>query len=115
MMDASKGPPSRKGKDVPPETPVKAKFLLGRVMATNGVAAEMSDDPAFKAFVMKSVARHSMADWGELDAHDKKVNSDGLKHGERLMSSYTFRVSTKLWVITEWDRSVTTCLFPDEY
>lgn len=46
---------------------------------------------------------------------DKRVNEDALRHGQRLLSAYHTRLSDKLWVITEWDRSVTTLLLPEEY
>jgi len=37
-----------------------------------------------------------------------------LENGSRLFSAYQTRTDEKLWVITEWDRSVTT-LLPAEY
>ena len=33
----------------------------------------------------------------------------------RLFSSYQVAPSLQLWIITEWDRSVTTLLLPSEY
>jgi len=38
-----------------------------------------------------------------------------LKSGDRLFSSYQVTPDLKLWIITEWDRSVTTLLLPSEY
>ena len=39
-----------------------------------------------------------------------------LRSGEdRLFSSYQVTPDLKLWIITEWDRSVTTLLLPSEY
>jgi hypothetical protein len=39
-----------------------------------------------------------------------------LKSGaDRLFSSYQITPDLKLWIITEWDRSVTTLLLPSEY
>ena len=44
------------------------------------------------------------------------VIQDALKSGEdRLFSSYQVAPGLKLWIITEWDRSVTTLLLPSEY
>ena len=37
------------------------------------------------------------------------------KEGFRILSAYNFETGVKVWVITEWDRSVTTILLPDEY
>jgi hypothetical protein len=39
-----------------------------------------------------------------------------LKEGTRLLSAYMLRDGmTKIWIITEADRSATTILLPDEY
>jgi hypothetical protein len=48
--------------------------------------------------------------------HDKRQNDAALKSGEdRLFSSYQVAPGLQLWIITEWDRSVTTLLLPSEY
>jgi hypothetical protein len=44
-----------------------------------------------------------------------KANAEALKEGTRLLSAYHLRDGVKIWVITEWDRSVTTALLPEEY
>jgi hypothetical protein len=59
--------------------------------------------------------RHKHGDWGELDPEDVQTNEYALRHEQRLLSAYRTRRQEKLWVITEWDRSVTTLLLPDEY
>jgi hypothetical protein len=46
---------------------------------------------------------------------DMKANAEALKEGTRLLSAYHLRDGVKIWVITEWDRSVTTALLPEEY
>jgi hypothetical protein len=38
-----------------------------------------------------------------------------LKEGTRLLSVYHTAESVKFWVITEWDRSITTLLLPEDY
>jgi hypothetical protein len=44
------------------------------------------------------------------------ANNEALKEGTRLLSAYMLRDgTTKIWVITEADRSATTILLPDEY
>ena len=43
-------------------------------------------------------------------------NDAALESGEdRLFSSYQVAPGLQLWIITEWDRSVTTLLLPSEY
>lgn len=64
--------------------------------------------------MLECIQRHRQGDWGDLCDFDRKANDDALKHGDRILSAYTI-VGTKIWIITEWDRSITTVLFPEEY
>jgi hypothetical protein len=59
--------------------------------------------------------RHKNGDWGELPLEDIRENDRSLAHGARLFSSYHTRLDERLWIITEWDRSATTLLLPEEY
>lgn len=86
-----------------------AKFSLGRLVATPGAIEALSE-----ACIRASLARHQTGDWGDVDAHDRRANDTALKEGTRLLSVYQ-NGNTKFWIITEWDRSVTTVLLPDEY
>ena len=62
------------------------------------------------------LCRHISGDWGDLDDCDRRQNDAALLSGEdRLFSSYQVAPDLKLWIITEWDRSVTTLLLPSEY
>nr|MBA2637786.1 hypothetical protein [Solirubrobacterales bacterium] len=54
-------------------------------------------------------------DWGEVDEEDKAANERSLKEGTRLLSAYHLKDGTKVWLITEADRSATTLLLPQEY
>jgi hypothetical protein len=48
----------------------------------------------------------------------QKQNDDAVKSGEdRILAAYIHpsHPEWKIWIITEWDRSVTTILFPSEY
>jgi hypothetical protein len=103
----------------------KPLFELGRVVATQGV-----DHIVRRGFLdlQPLLNRHLSGDWGEIAPEDWKLNDDSLNpepdaNGEsypgRLFSSYdvddTFSGESKIWIITEWDRSVTTILLPSEY
>lgn len=96
----------------------RSLFSPGRVVATPGAleALESSSEEAL-AFL----TRHLTGDWGDLDSEDKQANDLAIAHeGEsdkqsRVFSAYHTARGVKLWVITEWDRSVTTLLLPDEY
>ena len=88
-----------------------APFPLGRILATPGALEALrgaGEDP------IRYLSRHAAGDWGELDAHDRRENELALEHGRRLLSSYPVG-ETRVWVITEADRSVTTLLLPSEY
>ena len=95
----------------------KTKFPLGQVVATCGVDEEMRKDPSFAQFVAQSLGRHAAGDWGCLCEEDKQENEFSLERGHRLFSAYEDEEGKlpKIWIITEWDRSVTTILFPSEY
>ena len=93
---------------------------LGRVVMTSGVSAEQDRDDDFRSFVSRSLARYMHKEWGELGADDTRLNNLAVDGGDdRILAAYdgTDRGSgqKKIWIITEWDRSVTTILFPEEY
>lgn len=90
------------------------KFPLGQVVMTRGIANHLTDGIFNHEDLNGILKRHVNGDWGEMCKEDKEVNDDGLKYGGRLFSSYKVKNKT-VWIITEWDRSVTTFLFPDEY
>jgi hypothetical protein len=38
-----------------------------------------------------------------------------VKQGFRILSAYELETGVKVWLITEWDRSATTIMLPEEY
>ncbi|OMD35644.1 hypothetical protein BSK52_26455 [Paenibacillus odorifer] len=86
------------------------KFSLGQVVATPGVMGSISEDDRVSA-----LTRHHNGDWGELPEEDKVHNNKAISGGSRLLSAYTSQEGIRFWIITEWDRSVTTFLLPVEY
>ncbi len=93
-----------------------AKFKLGRLVATRGVDTLMREDNKFREFVVASLNRYQICDWGDTCDEDKRSNDETLKDGNRLLAVYKDpRTGKTIWIITEWDRSVTTILFPEEY
>jgi hypothetical protein len=85
------------------------KFKFGRVVATAGAVAELS----YGDMVAMLVA-HCAGEWGDLSAADKRANESALKNGERILSKYG-RDGRDYYVITEWDRSVTTIMRVEDY
>lgn len=58
--------------------------------------------------------RHLADDWGELTDADRRSNEHAIIHGGggEILSSYTVSPTRTLWIVSEWDRSVTTLLLP---
>ena len=54
-------------------------------------------------------------DWGEVDAEGWRDNDLSIGRRCRILSAYVLPTGTRLWVITEADRSATTLLLPEEY
>ncbi len=85
-------------------------FALGQTVITaNALARLRAED------VHQALARHARGDWGDLDPEDVAENERSITEGCRLLSAYTDRHGLKFWIITEWDRSVTTVLLPEDY
>ena len=87
-----------------------AKFPLGRLVATPGALAILSHPD-----ITTALARHLQGDWGDVDGDDRAANDNALIEGSRLLSAYHAANGTKFWIITEWDRSATTVLLPEDY
>jgi hypothetical protein len=87
-----------------------ARFELGSVVITPGAKAALNEDD-----VIKSIRRHEEGDWGDVCEEDKWSNERALQKECRVVSVYHDAGGTKFYIITEWDRSATTILLPEEY
>lgn len=91
------------------------KFELGQLVATRGVSDFIASLGGVGDLLLsKCVQMHASGDWGLVDDEDKQTNDRAVINGDRIMSAYEIQ-GKRIWIITEWDRSVTTVLFPDEY
>ena len=96
-------------------------FELGQLVATAGVSEAMRSCEAFRQFVYRSLERYVQGDWGDLEEPDKEMNDESVNDEGRILAAYDIPIDVpidyaeKIWIITEWDRSATTILFPDEY
>ena len=90
----------------------KSRFELGELVITPNAHRLLS-----KYYLQADMflAKHLVGNWGDLVEEDKKVNDDALLNGGQLFSSYKLPGDNMLWIITEWDRSVTTILLPEDY
>lgn len=91
------------------------KFELGKTVVTKGISRKMEENPDFRLFVNDSLNRYSKCDWGDTCGEDKEAADYAVEHGERILAVYEHDKFPTIWIITEWDRSVTTVLLPEEY
>ena len=92
-------------------------FKMGQMVMTRGINDRAAMDESFARLLTKFVNRYIRRDWGDLCEEDKQMNDLAIKNGDdRIMGSYKLpNENEKVWIITEWDRSVTTILFASEY
>lgn len=103
---------------------------LGRFTTTETVARYAKENYDFSHFVAVSFDRYCNKDWGDLCDEDKEANDNAVKfENDRIVAEYKLPDAAwtenlinryggkdnKIWIITEWDRSATTILFPGEY
>jgi hypothetical protein len=94
------------------------KFQLGSLVITPGALDALAKTRQLPSVFLK---RHQSGDWGDVCAEDKQLNDAAVAHEgdldqqQRVLSSYKTDADFKIWIITEWDRSVTTILLPEEY
>jgi hypothetical protein len=86
-------------------------FPLGKVVETNGIRVNRQDDPLFSDQVDSALFRYTSKDWGNLCEEDAEMNNEP----EGTIMGVYDTSKGEIWIITEWDKSVTTILFPDEY
>lgn len=87
-------------------------FALGQIVGTPGALAALA---AAEQSPLELLVRHITGDWGVVPDEDRKANDRAVEQEQRILSSYRLGTGEKVWVITEWDRSVTTLLLPLEY
>jgi hypothetical protein len=89
-----------------------SRFPLGQTVATPGALEALRSAGETP---LPYLVRHASGDWGDVDEEDKAENELAVKDGLRILSAYRLADGTKIWVITEADRSATTILLPEEY
>ena len=102
-------------------TPALPRFDLGQLCQTPGAQEVLQ---RYQVNPFQLIGRHVRGDWGDVCEEDARANEDALREGARVLSAYTLPPlsseaetlrPTKVWLITEADRSVTTILLPEEY
>ena len=92
-------------------------FPLGRVVMTTNLQGQLqeADPEGWEEELQGLIRRHVTGDWGDLDQHDRQENQLSLENGFRIFSAYNTDAGIRLYIITEADRSCTTCLLPADY
>jgi hypothetical protein len=99
------------------ETRTCPKFGLGQTVATPGAMDAIREAGQCP---LRFLARHASGDWGDVCPEDKKMNDESLLDGSRVLSAFTLKNGTRIWVISEavsddGQRAATTILLPCEY
>ena len=90
-----------------------ALFPLGRLVATPGSLALLTSAGENPVALL---GRHQTGDWGAVPPADARENDLSVRQGFRIVSSYSVGGDgAKVWIITEWNRSSTCILLPEEY
>lgn len=95
-------------------TAAEMAFPVGNLLITRAVQSLIENGALNPIPYLK---RHVVGDWGEICSEDWESNQWALENGERLLSCYEINAEgeSRLWIITEADRSSTTMLLPSEY
>lgn len=85
-------------------------FALGQIVITRHAQNALSSRDLNEALI-----RHLEGDWGQVCESDRQLNDSAIQDGGRIMSEYCSGSGVRFWIITEYDRSVTTILLPSDY
>lgn len=85
------------------------KFSYGQIYLTHSASDELEVSEVFNLLFL-----HGQLEQGELGDEDYQMNLRAVEDGDRIFSCYRVR-GERYYVITEWDRSVTTILKAEEY
>lgn len=99
---------------------INMNLELGKNLFTSAIADTVSNSNDFSAFVCQSIEKYKVCDMGACGSEDAHQNDLSFDSGGRILSVYKNQAANgdskpKMWIITEWDRSVTTVLYPSDY
>ena len=86
-------------------------FDLGLVVQTPGVIRLFEDQSP--RLLSELLDRHVHLE-NDCCEEDQEENRNAIRHGNRIFSVFNLSIG-KIYIITEYDRSVTTALLPSEY
>ena len=90
-------------------------FELGQLVATRQVSTKMDNNKVFRTEVFQALDKYMKCDWGSVPEGDAAINDKAVReNNERILAAYN-TCAGEIWIITEWDRSYTTIIFPSDY
>jgi hypothetical protein len=95
-------------------------FSPGQILITIGIQNYIKKEIINLVKINTCLNRHLFGDWGIVCNKDKRLNDNAIRCKERVLSAYfvdnnNHTEKIKIWIITEWNRSYTTILLPEEY
>lgn len=91
-------------------------FELGTVIVTQSIDTDMEKDLDFTAEVINALDKYGKADFSDM-VYDQDIDENlrAIAMGDaRIFATYN-TTKGKIYIITEYDRSITTILYPWEY
>ena len=83
--------------------------------ATSGIMEHIEKNPSLQQEVDLALVLYSWKQWGNLCDEDKQMNDDAIESGQdRILARYNLSFGD-IYIITEWNRSMTTIMLCDEY
>lgn len=90
-------------------------FEMGQIYVTRGIGMLIGESDSFRKFISISFTRYANQDWGDLCDEDKAMNDHAVQYSDgRIVGRYNNALGD-IYIITEWDRSLTTILLTEEY
>ncbi len=93
-------------------TRLRALFKPGQVLATPAALGELAEAGQSP---LDLLLRYLGGDWGDVCDKDARANQVAVLQGHRIVSAYALATGTRVWIISEWDRSAIILPLPDEY
>ena len=95
---------------------MNTRFRLGQIVMSRAINDDIAADNNFAKEVLNCLRRYINADFSDMEhQEDIDMNMTAIKTGDdRIFATYNTSKG-KIYIITEWDRSVTTILYPEDY
>jgi hypothetical protein len=94
---------------------------LGQVVGTRNFVALFPNETLLNAAVHLVLQKYQFGDWGLVSMRSKALNDEALDANSpgRVLAKYSIKAPNgryvDIFVITEWDRSVTTLMLTEDY